>query len=145
MLRGGAFLAGGTGRAYDDVSLGQVDQGAAGLGLVSPSPPAFQPFRFEPRRARIDWRLLHGVDVNNIVSVLCVRGAQSLAGLSVDQDFFAEGAAARPFTRYSIYIRYRIHLCKKAACTRHSAAFSSIVVQQVMNAKLFPHSCNSWA
>lgn len=31
-------------------------------------PPAFPPFRFEPRRARIDWRLLHGVDINTIVS-----------------------------------------------------------------------------
>ena len=29
--------------------------------------PSFQPFRFESRRSRIDWRLLHGVDINNIV------------------------------------------------------------------------------
>lgn len=30
--------------------------------------PTFPPFKFEPRRARIDWRMLHGVDVNYIVS-----------------------------------------------------------------------------
>lgn len=29
--------------------------------------PSFMPFKFEPRRARIDWRLLHGVDINTIV------------------------------------------------------------------------------
>ncbi len=31
------------------------------------SAPTFMPFKFEPRRARIDWRLLHGVDLNTIV------------------------------------------------------------------------------
>ncbi len=30
--------------------------------------PTFVPFKFEPRRARIDWRMLHGVDVDMIVS-----------------------------------------------------------------------------
>ena len=31
-------------------------------------PPTFQAFKFESRKTRIDWRLLHGVDVNPIVS-----------------------------------------------------------------------------
>ena len=30
--------------------------------------PTFVPFKFEPRRARLDWRMLHGVDINMIVS-----------------------------------------------------------------------------
>ncbi len=30
--------------------------------------PTFPAFKFEARRARIDWRLLHGVDINPIVS-----------------------------------------------------------------------------
>eukprot|EP00798_Chlamydomonas_sp_ICE-L_P015155 gene15155-21221_t len=29
--------------------------------------PTFVPFKFEPRRTRIDWRMLHGVDVDHIV------------------------------------------------------------------------------
>lgn len=29
--------------------------------------PNFPPFKFEPRRARIDWRLLHGIDINSMV------------------------------------------------------------------------------
>lgn len=38
-------------------------------------PPAFPPFRFEPRRSRIDWRLLHGVDINAIVGdMLTITG-----------------------------------------------------------------------
>jgi zinc finger protein DZIP1 len=52
-------LAGGT---LDLLDVPKIDQ------TIAP-PPAFQPFRFERRRARIDWRLLHGVDINNIVSV----------------------------------------------------------------------------
>jgi hypothetical protein len=27
----------------------------------------YQPFKFESRRSRIDWRLLHGVDINKLV------------------------------------------------------------------------------
>lgn len=37
--------------------------------MTSVPAPAFPAFRFEPKRARIDWRLLHGVDVNSIVSI----------------------------------------------------------------------------
>ena len=37
------------------------------MTLPSP-PPTFQAFKFESRKTRIDWRLLHGVDVNPIVS-----------------------------------------------------------------------------
>jgi zinc finger protein DZIP1 len=28
---------------------------------------SFPPFKFEPRRVRVDWRLLHGVDTNKVV------------------------------------------------------------------------------
>eukprot|EP00955_Chlamydomonas_euryale_P094042 364824-Chlamydomonas_euryale.AAC.7 len=31
------------------------------------APPVFAAFKFEPRRSRIDWRVLHGVEVNPIV------------------------------------------------------------------------------
>lgn len=41
--------------------------------------PSFPPFKFEPRRARIDWRLLHGVDINSIVS----RGKEGAAPCGV--------------------------------------------------------------
>ena len=30
---------------------------------------SFSPFKFEPRRVRVDWRLLHGVDTNKVVGV----------------------------------------------------------------------------
>lgn len=30
--------------------------------------PTFAPFKFEHKRTRIDWRLLHGVDINSVVS-----------------------------------------------------------------------------
>lgn len=33
-------------------------------------PVTYQPFKFENRRLRIDWRLLHGVDINRVVSGL---------------------------------------------------------------------------
>lgn len=54
-------LAGGALDLFDAPKMDQT--------MAPPPPPAFQPFRFEPRRARIDWRLLHGVDINNIVGV----------------------------------------------------------------------------
>jgi hypothetical protein len=31
-------------------------------------PVTYQAFKFESRRSRIDWRLLHGVDINKLVS-----------------------------------------------------------------------------
>ena len=31
------------------------------------APPTFAAFKFESRKTRIDWRLLHGVDINPIV------------------------------------------------------------------------------
>eukprot|EP00983_Pelagomonas_calceolata_P107029 1159300-Pelagomonas_calceolata.AAC.7 len=61
---------------------GNIDQGLTSPALASQ--PAFPPFKFEPRRTRIDWRLLHGVDINNIVSVMSVhRQGISLGALLV--------------------------------------------------------------
>lgn len=31
-------------------------------------PVTYQPFKFDSRRFRIDWRLLHGVDIHKVVS-----------------------------------------------------------------------------
>lgn len=36
-------------------------------GAVHDLPVTYQPFKFESRRLRIDWRLLHGVDINKLV------------------------------------------------------------------------------
>ena len=35
--------------------------------MMPTAPPTFQAFKFEARKTRIDWRLLHGVDINPIV------------------------------------------------------------------------------
>ena len=45
------------------------------------SAPTFQPFKFEPKRARIDWRLLHGIDIHAMVGVYVgfVQGEQQQA------------------------------------------------------------------
>jgi hypothetical protein len=60
------------------------DQAVSATGISSAAPLQLQypPFRFEHRRMRIDWRLLHGVDVNKLVSVSkcaisCVSGWES--------------------------------------------------------------------
>lgn len=52
---------------------------AAGFSSTAPLQLQYPPFRFEQRRMRIDWRLLHGVDVNKLVSGIrcthsCVQG-----------------------------------------------------------------------
>lgn len=38
-------------------------------------PITYMPFKFENRRVRIDWRLLHGVDIDKLVSPLRTAGA----------------------------------------------------------------------
>lgn len=40
--------------------------------LAQHAPPLYVPFKFDSRRVRIDWRLLHGVDISKLV---CQRAA----------------------------------------------------------------------
>lgn len=44
-----------------------VDFGTVRDQQAVPAAPTFQPFKFEPKRARIDWRLLHGIDIHAMV------------------------------------------------------------------------------
>jgi hypothetical protein len=45
------------------------------VGISMDLPITYMPFKFENRRVRIDWRLLHGVDIDKLVS-----GRSSLSG-----------------------------------------------------------------
>ncbi|KAG1653769.1 hypothetical protein FOA52_006499 [Chlamydomonas sp. UWO 241] len=53
----------GTSPYYD---AGTLDLPMRDQSLVGAA-PVFPPFKFEPRRSRIDWRMLHGVDINPII------------------------------------------------------------------------------
>lgn len=56
----------GMGAYYGDV--GTLDLPMRDQSLTAGA-PVFPAFRFESRRSRIDWRVLHGIDVNPIVSL----------------------------------------------------------------------------
>ena len=55
------------------------DQQAPLMTMTMPTaPPTFQAFKFEARKTRIDWRLLHGVDINPIVRDRAPCGSSTL-------------------------------------------------------------------
>ncbi|KAJ9523881.1 hypothetical protein QJQ45_020074 [Haematococcus lacustris] len=58
--------------------------------LASLPPPAFSPFRFEVKRARIDWRLLHGVDLNAIIRDVDLDTLERIVGIIAFGDIDAE-------------------------------------------------------
>lgn len=67
----GAGLTGPTGGSLGSGHyLDPYDHPMRDQAMTAVPAPAFPAFRFEPKRARIDWRLLHGVDINSIVSDL---------------------------------------------------------------------------
>ena len=39
--------------------------------LTTAAPPTYPPFQFHGHRSRIDWRVLHGIDVDEVVSDPC--------------------------------------------------------------------------
>lgn len=72
----------GKGLGLDSVMRGNMlpGMGANDLSADQAVPQQLQPpFRFESRRSRIDWRLLHGVDINNIVRRTAVAQAACIA------------------------------------------------------------------
>ncbi|KAL6752459.1 hypothetical protein V8C86DRAFT_2753936 [Haematococcus lacustris] len=58
--------------------------------LASLPPPSFSPFRFEVKRARIDWRLLHGVDLNTIIRDVDLDTLERIVGIIAFGDIDAE-------------------------------------------------------
>lgn len=64
-----------------EVGKDQLQQQIA-TASCSSLPVTYLPFKFENRRLRIDWRLLHGVDITKLVSSNCCgsdRAWQQLA------------------------------------------------------------------
>ena len=78
------------------------------------APPTFPAFKFESRKTRIDWRLLHGVDINPIVSlhhdqggiVLYDRGAMRCRLVPVPLRH-AMGHMPGPKTHHHIVVLHR--------------------------------------
>lgn len=62
----GSMGARGTHEAFSDFRQAR-DQGGQQM-LDSTGAPSFPPFRFDAKRVRIDWRVLHAVDINQLVS-----------------------------------------------------------------------------
>ncbi|KAG2493967.1 hypothetical protein HYH03_007896 [Edaphochlamys debaryana] len=52
--------------------------------------PTFPPFKFEPRRSRIDWRLLHGVDINSMVRDVDLDTLEKIVNIVAFGDIEAE-------------------------------------------------------
>jgi hypothetical protein len=76
------YLQHGVGTNRPDISTtadarDQEQQGLVQLELDVPI--TYMPFKFENRRVRIDWRLLHGVDVDKLVGSTLQQHAQHFA------------------------------------------------------------------
>ncbi|KXZ55055.1 hypothetical protein GPECTOR_3g213 [Gonium pectorale] len=54
------------------------------------SAPTFPPFKFEHRRARIDWRLLHGIDINSMVRDVDLDTLEKIVNIVAYGDIEAE-------------------------------------------------------
>ncbi|KAG2425377.1 hypothetical protein HXX76_013791 [Chlamydomonas incerta] len=52
--------------------------------------PTFPPFKFEPRRARIDWRLLHGIDINSMMRDVDLDTLEKIVNIVAFGDIEAE-------------------------------------------------------
>ncbi|KAG2430772.1 hypothetical protein HYH02_013611 [Chlamydomonas schloesseri] len=52
--------------------------------------PNFPPFKFEPRRARIDWRLLHGIDINSMMRDVDLDTLEKIVNIVAFGDIEAE-------------------------------------------------------
>eukprot|EP00775_Hariotina_reticulata_P007380 gene7380-7589_t len=64
---------------------------AAGFSSTAPLQLQYPPFRFEQRRMRIDWRLLHGVDVNKLIRDTDLDTLEQLVSCITWGDLEAEG------------------------------------------------------
>ena len=53
---------------YEDPSWSEADKFPPFYESHSKAPPAQPPFQFHAHRSRIDWRVLHGIDVDEVVS-----------------------------------------------------------------------------
>ncbi|EFJ50393.1 hypothetical protein VOLCADRAFT_88956 [Volvox carteri f. nagariensis] len=54
------------------------------------SAPSFPPFKFESRRARIDWRLLHGIDINAMMRDVDLDTLEKIVNIVAFGDIEAE-------------------------------------------------------
>ncbi|GLC59969.1 hypothetical protein PLESTB_001559200 [Pleodorina starrii] len=52
--------------------------------------PSFPPFKFEPRRSRIDWRLLHGIDINAMMRDVDLDTLEKIVNIVAFGDIEAE-------------------------------------------------------
>eukprot|EP00201_Polytomella_parva_P011064 CAMPEP_0175055438 /NCGR_PEP_ID=MMETSP0052_2-20121109/10079_1 /TAXON_ID=51329 ORGANISM="Polytomella parva, Strain SAG 63-3" /NCGR_SAMPLE_ID=MMETSP0052_2 /ASSEMBLY_ACC=CAM_ASM_000194 /LENGTH=446 /DNA_ID=CAMNT_0016320281 /DNA_START=21 /DNA_END=1358 /DNA_ORIENTATION=+ len=68
--------------------------------------PSFPPFKFEPKRSRIDWRLLHGVDLNSVVRDVDIETLERVVSVVAFGDIDAEDV--RNLTEYNFIKVFRL-------------------------------------
>uniref|UniRef100_A0A383WEI0 Cilium assembly protein DZIP1 N-terminal domain-containing protein n=1 Tax=Tetradesmus obliquus TaxID=3088 RepID=A0A383WEI0_TETOB len=77
------------GPGFDARTAGRRDQ-LQTLADADGLPVTYQPFKFESRRSRIDWRLLHGVDINKLIRDTDLDTLERLVGCLAWGDIEAE-------------------------------------------------------
>ncbi|WIA11315.1 hypothetical protein OEZ85_011438 [Tetradesmus obliquus] len=77
------------GPGFDARTAGRRDQ-LQTLAYADGLPVTYQPFKFESRRSRIDWRLLHGVDINKLIRDTDLDTLERLVGCLAWGDIEAE-------------------------------------------------------
>ncbi|WIA31397.1 hypothetical protein OEZ86_002296 [Tetradesmus obliquus] len=77
------------GPGFDARTAGRRDQ-LQTLADADGLPVTYQPFKFDSRRSRIDWRLLHGVDINKLIRDTDLDTLERLVGCLAWGDIEAE-------------------------------------------------------
>uniref|UniRef100_A0A061R8F5 Zinc finger protein DZIP1 n=1 Tax=Tetraselmis sp. GSL018 TaxID=582737 RepID=A0A061R8F5_9CHLO len=67
-----------------------VNLGASDAALIAGNPVQHEPFRFDSRRTRIDWRLLHGIDISEVYSRIDLDALERVLDVIAHGDLEAE-------------------------------------------------------